>query len=80
MKSSDPEDAISEFLGIPPLEKEKGDWGFKGLKQAIKLEFKLGQYEKVCANRRSRSLIELTRFRCRQSSTTWSSSHTSSRP
>jgi hypothetical protein len=47
MKSTDPEDAIDEFLGIPPLEPEKGDWGFKGLKQAIKLEFRLGRYDKV---------------------------------
>ncbi|ORY67742.1 PCI domain-containing protein [Pseudomassariella vexata] len=47
MKSSDPEDAIVEFLGIPPLEKEKGDWGFKGLKQAIKLEFRLEMYDKA---------------------------------
>ncbi|KAH7196471.1 uncharacterized protein B0J16DRAFT_984 [Fusarium flagelliforme] len=47
MKLSDPEEAISEFLGIPPLEDEKGEWGFKGIKQAIKLEFKLGQYDKA---------------------------------
>ncbi|KAI3530343.1 COP9 signalosome complex subunit 2 [Colletotrichum filicis] len=47
LKLTDPEDAIAEFLGIPPLEEEKGEWGFKGLKQAIKLEFKLGQYEKA---------------------------------
>jgi COP9 signalosome complex subunit 2 len=47
MKASDAEAAIDEFLGIPTLEKEKGDWGFKGLKQAIKLEFKLEQYDKV---------------------------------
>ncbi|KAI0475843.1 PCI-domain-containing protein [Xylariaceae sp. FL0804] len=45
MKSSEPEEAIEEFLGIPALEPEKGDWGFKGLKQAIKLEFRLGQYD-----------------------------------
>ncbi|RFU76030.1 cop9 signalosome complex subunit 2 [Trichoderma arundinaceum] len=45
LKLSDPKDAIAEFLGIPPLEPEKGEWGFKGLKQAIKLEFKLGQYD-----------------------------------
>lgn len=48
MKVTDPEAAIEEFLGVPSLENEKGDWGFKGLKQAIKLEFKLGQYDKVC--------------------------------
>jgi COP9 signalosome complex subunit 2 len=47
LKLSDPQDAIAEFLGIPPLEPEKGEWGFKGLKQAIKLEFKLGQYDDV---------------------------------
>ncbi|ESZ90270.1 putative COP9 signalosome subunit 2 (CsnB) [Sclerotinia borealis F-4128] len=47
MKSGDPEGAIEEFLGVPALEQEKGDWGFKGLKQAIKLEFKLGLYDKA---------------------------------
>ncbi|TVY15977.1 COP9 signalosome complex subunit 2 [Lachnellula arida] len=47
MKASDPDAAIEEFLGVPALESEKGDWGFKGLKQAIKLEFKLGKYDKA---------------------------------
>ncbi|TVY73154.1 COP9 signalosome complex subunit [Lachnellula suecica] len=47
MKASDPEAAIEEFLGVPGLESEKGDWGFKGLKQAIKLEFKIGKYDKA---------------------------------
>lgn len=47
LKSSDPKDAIDEFLGLPPLEQEKAEWGFKGLKQAIKLEFRVGQYDKV---------------------------------
>lgn len=47
MKTDSPEEAIEEFLGVPALEEEKGDWGFKGLKQAIKLEFKLGHYDKV---------------------------------
>ncbi len=59
MKSSDPEDAIEEFLGIPPLESEKGDWGFKGLKQAIKLEFHLERYEKVCSLRHG-TLLEIS--------------------
>ncbi|CRK47568.1 hypothetical protein BN1723_007625 [Verticillium longisporum] len=43
-KAAEPEEAIAEFLGIPALEDEKGEWGFKGLKQAIKLEFRLGKY------------------------------------
>ncbi|KAI1324937.1 putative COP9 signalosome subunit 2 [Xylariaceae sp. FL0255] len=47
MKSSEPEEAIDEFLGIPALESEKGDWGFKGLKQAIKIEFRLGKYDQA---------------------------------
>ena len=47
MKASDPEAAVDEFLGVPALEEEKGDWGFKGLKQAIKLEFKLKRYDDV---------------------------------
>ncbi|KAI2632812.1 putative COP9 signalosome subunit 2 [Xylaria nigripes] len=45
IKGSDPETAIEEFLGIPELESEKGEWGFKGLKQAIKLEYRLGKYD-----------------------------------
>ncbi|EFE41319.1 hypothetical protein TRV_03967 [Trichophyton verrucosum HKI 0517] len=45
IKVDNPEEAIEEFLGIPPLEQDKGDWGFKGLKQAIKLEFRLGRYD-----------------------------------
>ncbi|KAI9784255.1 MAG: hypothetical protein M1816_000927 [Peltula sp. TS41687] len=47
LKASDPQEAIAEFLEIPGLEEEKGDWGFKGLKQAIKLEYKLKQYAKA---------------------------------
>lgn len=47
LKLSSPEEAITEFLGMPALEQEKSEWGFKGLKQAIKLEFKLGKYEDV---------------------------------
>ncbi|KAI1855381.1 hypothetical protein JX265_006477 [Neoarthrinium moseri] len=45
MKGSDPEDAVAEFLAIPALEDEKGEWGFKGLKQAIKLEFRLEKHD-----------------------------------
>lgn len=65
MKADNPDEAIDEFLGVPGLESEKGDWyvvlllcgfellmqmsprGFKGLKQAIKLEFTLRRYESV---------------------------------
>lgn len=47
LKLSEPEDAIKEFLEVPNLQGEKGDWGFKGLKQAIKLEYKLQRYDEV---------------------------------
>ena len=77
MKLSDPEEAISEFLGIPPLEDEKGEWGFKGIKQAIKLEFKLGQYDKVSI---LVSFMVMHADGSRLLNTTPSSSHTSSRP
>jgi COP9 signalosome complex subunit 2 len=50
MKADNPEEAIVEFLGIPALEQEKGDWGFKGLKQATKLEFSLRKYDDVFFN------------------------------
>ncbi|QDS68484.1 hypothetical protein FKW77_010851 [Venturia effusa] len=45
MKADNPEEAVDEFLGVPALEPEKAEWGFKGLKQAIKLEFKLKRYD-----------------------------------
>ncbi|CCU82020.1 COP9 signalosome complex subunit 2 [Blumeria hordei DH14] len=47
IKASDPDAALKEFLEIPALGNEKGDWGFKSLKQAIKLEFMLGRYDKA---------------------------------
>ncbi|KAI9745300.1 MAG: hypothetical protein M1818_001580 [Claussenomyces sp. TS43310] len=47
MRADYPEEAVEEFLGVPALEQEKGDWGFKGLKQAIKLEFKMAKYDKA---------------------------------
>lgn len=56
-KVAEPEEAIAEFLGIPALEDEKGEWGFKGLKQAIKLEFRLGKYNNVRLPHRRVSLV-----------------------
>ncbi|KAI0455703.1 putative COP9 signalosome subunit 2 [Xylaria acuta] len=47
IKGTNPEEAIDVFLEIPALEQEKGEWGFKGLKQAIKLEYRLGRYDKA---------------------------------
>lgn len=47
MKADNPEEAITEFLQVRSLETEKGEWGFKGLKQAVKLEFLLHKYNDV---------------------------------
>jgi COP9 signalosome complex subunit 2 len=72
MKTEAPEEAIEEFLGVPALEEEKGDWGFKGLKQAIKLEFRLGRYEKVSGREPSTAMTN-TYLQSRLSNTTPSS-------
>jgi COP9 signalosome complex subunit 2 len=66
MKAEAPEEAIEEFLGVPALEEEKGDWGFKGLKQAIKLEFRLGRYDKVsgCGSRKAEGQALTLRTGC----------------
>jgi len=77
MKTSDPEEAVTEFLGIPALEEQKGDWGFKALKQATKLEFTLGWYDKVCIF--CAAVLHLLTF-SRQSSIIPNSSHTSRAP
>ncbi|KAL1936248.1 hypothetical protein VTP01DRAFT_382 [Rhizomucor pusillus] len=38
-KEDDPEGAISDFQGVVDAEHEKGDWGFKALKQMAKISF-----------------------------------------
>ncbi|CAG8511503.1 6771_t:CDS:10 [Acaulospora morrowiae] len=44
-KEDDPIGAIKEFQSVVETEQEKGDWGFKALKQMSKLSFKAGDYE-----------------------------------
>lgn len=80
LKGENAEEAIEEFLGVPALEQEKGDWGFKGLKQAIKLEFKLGRYDKVGGSGPKRSAQTTNGSLCRLSSTTRNFSRTSKVP
>ncbi|KAL0088431.1 PCI domain-containing protein [Phycomyces blakesleeanus] len=46
-KEDDPEGAISEFQSVVDTEEEKGDWGFKALKQMIKISFQLGKHEET---------------------------------
>ncbi|CAG8558179.1 912_t:CDS:2 [Paraglomus brasilianum] len=44
-KEDDPEAAIREFQSVVDTETEKGDWGFKALKQMAKLSFRAGDYD-----------------------------------
>ncbi|KAK9464445.1 PCI domain-containing protein [Lipomyces arxii] len=46
-EEDDPEPVIEEFLGVVELEPEKGEWGFKALKQVVKLLFKRGFHERT---------------------------------
>ena len=46
-QEDDPEQALKGFHNVLEEEEEKGDWGFKGLKQAIKLEFRMQRYDNV---------------------------------
>ncbi|KAJ3341556.1 COP9 signalosome complex subunit 2, partial [Kappamyces sp. JEL0680] len=43
-KQDDPLRAIQEFLKVVAAEEEKGEWGFKALKQSVKVSFKLQDY------------------------------------
>ncbi|KAI9341336.1 PCI domain-containing protein [Obelidium mucronatum] len=50
LKEDSPMDAIKEFQSVVDAEEEKGDWGFKALKQICKVAFKLGKYDLVIKN------------------------------
>ncbi|XP_038079183.1 COP9 signalosome complex subunit 2 [Patiria miniata] len=47
LKEDDPRTALDSFQRVLDLEEDKGDWGFKALKQMIKINFKLGNYEEM---------------------------------
>ncbi|CAG0890637.1 unnamed protein product [Darwinula stevensoni] len=50
LKEEDPKGALKAFSRVLELEEangEKGDWGFKALKQMIKIHFRLGNYEEM---------------------------------
>ena len=51
LKETDPKGALESFQRVLELEEEKGDWGFKALKQMIKINFRLvGVRLPVCPN------------------------------
>ncbi|KAK3735842.1 hypothetical protein QZH41_020006, partial [Actinostola sp. cb2023] len=47
LKEDDPKAALQNFQQVLDLETEKGEWGFKALKQMIKINFKLGKFEEM---------------------------------
>lgn len=48
LKEDDPKQALESFQKVLELEgKDKGEWGFKALKQMIKINFKLGHFDEM---------------------------------
>ncbi|KAG0746510.1 hypothetical protein G6F57_000925 [Rhizopus arrhizus] len=46
-KEDDPQEALVEFQSVVDTEEEKGDWGFKALKQMIKVSFQLNRLDET---------------------------------
>ncbi|KAH1194468.1 COP9 signalosome complex subunit 2 [Glycine max] len=44
---TDPEGALSGFAEVVRMEQEKAEWGFKALKQTVKLYYRLGRYKEM---------------------------------
>ncbi|BDA40631.1 COP9 signalosome complex subunit 2 [Coccomyxa sp. Obi] len=47
MLEGDPQEALRGFQEVVSMEGDKGEWGFKALKQIVKLHFKLGNTDKM---------------------------------
>ncbi|CAL9092849.1 unnamed protein product, partial [Musa acuminata var. zebrina] len=44
---TDPEEALAGFAEVVCMEPEKAEWGFKALKQTVKLYYRLGKYKEM---------------------------------
>ncbi|XVF19457.1 hypothetical protein REPUB_Repub11eG0112400 [Reevesia pubescens] len=44
---TDPEGALAGFAEVVSMEPEKAEWGFKALKQTVKLYYRLGKYKEM---------------------------------
>ncbi|PPS09972.1 hypothetical protein GOBAR_AA10675 [Gossypium barbadense] len=44
---TDPEGALAGFAEVVSMEPEKAEWGFKALKQTVKLYYRLGRYKEM---------------------------------
>mmetsp|Transcript_33556 Transcript_33556/g.99906 ORF Transcript_33556/g.99906 Transcript_33556/m.99906 type:complete len:438 (-) Transcript_33556:1484-2797(-) len=51
--SEDTKDAIEGFNQVVEMEGEKGEWGFKALKQLVKLYYKMKRYDKMMESYRN---------------------------
>ncbi|KAL5228991.1 hypothetical protein ABZP36_017256 [Zizania latifolia] len=47
MVETDPEGALAGFDQVVRMEPEKAEWGFKALKQTVKLYYRLGKYKEM---------------------------------
>lgn len=47
LEGEDPREALEGFRQVVEMEQEKGEWGFKALKQVVKLYYKMGQADKM---------------------------------
>ncbi|AEC07920.1 COP9 signalosome complex subunit 2 [Arabidopsis thaliana] len=47
MVETEPEEALSGFAEVVQMEPEKADWGFKALKQTVKIYYRLGKYKEM---------------------------------
>ncbi|KAK9916582.1 hypothetical protein WJX75_004481 [Coccomyxa subellipsoidea] len=47
MLEGDPEEALKGFQEVVSMEPDKGEWGFRALKQIVKLHFKLGNTDSM---------------------------------
>jgi len=47
LKEDSPKDALENFRKVLELEQEKGEWGFRALKQMIKIYFKMGSFDEM---------------------------------
>jgi len=47
VENGENDEALSGFACVVDMQSEKGEWGFKALKQIVKLRYKLGQYQEM---------------------------------
>ncbi|KAK9831921.1 hypothetical protein WJX74_008615 [Apatococcus lobatus] len=52
LEGDDPRDALRGFQEVVKMEPDKGEWGFKALKQIVKIHYKLGDSQALLASYR----------------------------